>query len=50
MGGTWVIEELPDGGSLVRLLHDYRAVDDDPGGLAWIDEAVDRNSVRSWPP
>ncbi|MEJ8669578.1 aromatase/cyclase [Streptomyces sp. NBC_01614] len=44
MGGAWVIEELPGGDSLVRLLHDYRAVDDDPEGLAWIDEAVDRNS------
>ncbi|NEC93310.1 SRPBCC family protein, partial [Streptomyces sp. SID12501] len=28
----------------VRLLHDYRAIDDDPASLAWIDEAVDRNS------
>jgi aromatase len=28
----------------VRLLHDYRAIDDDPGGLAWIGQAVDRNS------
>ncbi|MFK4864408.1 aromatase/cyclase [Streptomyces sp. CSMPJR101] len=44
MGGAWVIEERPGGESLVRLLHDYRAVDDDPAGLAWIDEAVDRNS------
>lgn len=43
MGGTWIMEE--DGGStLLRLLHHYRAVDDDPEGLAWIDEAVDRNS------
>ncbi|MDG4862210.1 aromatase/cyclase [Streptomyces sp. T-3] len=44
MGGTWVIEPLPDGGSRIRLLHDYRAIDDDPEGLKWIDEAVDRNS------
>ncbi|MGW0793024.1 aromatase/cyclase [Streptomyces sp. NPDC002911] len=44
MGGTWIIEPLEDGGSRVRLLHDYRAVGDDPGHLAWIDEAVDRNS------
>ncbi|WP_242911381.1 aromatase/cyclase [Actinomadura terrae] len=44
MGGTWVIE--PEGGARcrVRLLHDYRAVDDDPESLAWIDRAVDRNS------
>ncbi|MFF4412778.1 aromatase/cyclase [Streptosporangium sp. NPDC001559] len=45
MGGTWVIEPTSDGGCRVRLLHDYRAVDDDPGGLTWIDKAVDRNST-----
>ncbi|BBA97254.1 putative aromatase [Actinacidiphila reveromycinica] len=44
MGGTWIVEPLSDAASRVRLLHDYRAVDDDPEGLAWIDEAVDRNS------
>lgn len=44
MGGTWIIEPLADGASRVRLLHDYRAVDDDPESLKWIDEAVDRNS------
>ncbi|MET7985067.1 MULTISPECIES: aromatase/cyclase [unclassified Streptomyces] len=44
MGGTWIIEPLSATSSRVRLLHDYRAVDDDPDGLKWIDEAVDRNS------
>ncbi|AJT68436.1 hypothetical protein T261_6834 [Streptomyces lydicus] len=44
MGGAWIIEELAPEKSRVRLLHDYRAVDDDPEGLAWIDRAVDRNS------
>ncbi|MFD3515336.1 aromatase/cyclase [Streptomyces sp. NPDC058657] len=44
MGGTWIIDSLSDTRSRVRLLHDYRAVDDDPEGLRWIDEAVDRNS------
>ncbi|MGW2958042.1 aromatase/cyclase [Streptomyces sp. NPDC001220] len=44
MGGTWIIEPLDDGTARIRLLHDYTAVDDDPAGLAWIDEAVDRNS------
>ncbi|MEW2635801.1 aromatase/cyclase [Streptomyces sp. NPDC048389] len=44
MGGTWIIEPLAEGTSRVRLLHDYRAVDEDPKSLAWIDEAVDRNS------
>ncbi|MEU4805707.1 aromatase/cyclase [Actinosynnema sp. NPDC023587] len=43
MGGTWIVERHPEG-ARVRLRHDYRAVDDDPVGLAWIDEAVDRNS------
>jgi aromatase len=28
----------------VRLLHDYRAIDDDPDSLTWIEQAVDRNS------
>ncbi|MFI1567888.1 aromatase/cyclase [Streptomyces sp. NPDC020490] len=44
MGGTWIIEPLDGQTSSVRLLHDYTAVDDDPAGLAWIEEAVDRNS------
>ncbi|MDA2809090.1 aromatase/cyclase [Nocardiopsis sp. RSe5-2] len=45
MGGTWIIEPVTEGRCRVRLLHDYRAVDDDPGHLAWIDQAVDRNST-----
>jgi aromatase len=44
MGGTWIIEPLGESAARVRLLHDYRAVDDDPGHLEWIDRAVDRNS------
>ncbi|MCP3821456.1 aromatase/cyclase [Streptomyces sp. A3M-1-3] len=44
MGGTWIVEPLSDSASRVRLLHDYRAVGDDPESLKWIDEAVDRNS------
>ncbi|MYT74277.1 MULTISPECIES: aromatase/cyclase [unclassified Streptomyces] len=44
MGGTWIIEPLSGTSSRVRLLHDYRAVDDDPEGLSWIDRAVDSNS------
>ncbi|HEY5834817.1 aromatase/cyclase [Streptomyces sp.] len=44
MGGAWVIERRSETGTRLRLLHDYRAVGDDPEGLAWIDEAVDRNS------
>lgn len=45
MGGTWIIEPLDESRSRVRLLHDYRAVDDDPDDLAWIDRAVDGNST-----
>jgi aromatase len=45
MGGSWVLEPLAADRCRVRLLHDYRAVDDDPAGLKWIEEAVDRNST-----
>jgi len=44
MGGTWIIEPLGTDRCRIRLLHDYRAVGDDPDKLAWIDQAVDRNS------
>jgi aromatase len=44
MSGTWIIEPLSATESRVRLLHDYQAIDDDPESLAWIDQAVDRNS------
>ncbi|MER6347546.1 aromatase/cyclase [Streptomyces sp. NPDC001595] len=44
MGGAWIVEPLSETSARIRLLHDYRAVDDDPASLAWIDEAVDRNS------
>lgn len=44
MGGAWLIEPVAARECRVRLLHDYRAIDDDPDGLAWIGQAVDRNS------
>ncbi|MDX3538441.1 aromatase/cyclase [Streptomyces sp. MB09-01] len=44
MGGAWVLEPAGPDLCRVRLLHDYRAVGDDPAKLTWIDEAVDRNS------
>ncbi|HEV8557330.1 MAG TPA: aromatase/cyclase [Actinophytocola sp.] len=44
MGGAWIIEPVSTMESRIWLLHDYRAVDDDPEGLKWIDDAVDRNS------
>lgn len=44
MGGTWIVE--PSGSvATVRLLHDFRAVDDDPERLAWVQKAVDTNST-----
>lgn len=49
MTGTWIIEPLDAGETRVRLLHEYRAIDDDPEGLRWIDEAVDRNSKAELP-
>ncbi|MBV9446031.1 MAG: aromatase/cyclase [Streptosporangiaceae bacterium] len=45
MGGAWVIEPVTAESCRVRLLHDYRAINDDPGDLVWIDQAVDRNSL-----
>ncbi|WP_406397664.1 aromatase/cyclase [Streptomyces sp. NBC_00879] len=45
MGGTWIIEPLGETESRVRLLHDYRAVDDDAHDLLWIERAVDKNST-----
>jgi aromatase len=44
MGGAWIIEPISHDESRVRLLHDYRALNDDEDKLAWIDQAVDRNS------
>lgn len=46
MGGAWVIDPVAGHRSRVRLLHHYRAIDDDPDGLAWIDRAVDQNSRK----
>jgi aromatase len=44
MSGTWIIEPLPGDHCRIRLLHRYRAIDDDPAGLARIGTAVDTNS------
>jgi aromatase len=45
MGGAWIIEPLGPEQSRVRLLHDYRAIGDDPHDLLWIERAVDKNST-----
>ena len=44
MSGEWIVEGQPDGGSLVRLLRNFSAIDDDPAALRWIANATDRNS------
>lgn len=44
MGGEWLMEAQPDGTTLVRLLHDFTAVGDDPDNVRWISEATDKNS------
>ncbi|MGI5292102.1 aromatase/cyclase [Nonomuraea polychroma] len=45
MHGEWIIERVAQTGCRVRLLHAYSAGGDDPAALAWIDRAVDRNSL-----
>ncbi|MBJ7904127.1 aromatase/cyclase [Streptomyces sp. NPDC004549] len=49
MSGTWIVEPRGERETRLRLLHSYRAVDDDPEGLEWIDRAVDRNSSEELP-
>ncbi|MFJ9694861.1 aromatase/cyclase [Kitasatospora sp. NPDC101183] len=44
MGGEWIVEADGDGASKVTLLHDYRAIGDDPAAVELIERAVDRNS------
>jgi aromatase len=44
MRGTWIIEAVGGRQTRLRLGHAYRAIDDDPESLAWIDRAVDTNS------
>lgn len=44
MGGEWQIIPVAGGGSDVVLLHDFTAVGDDAEAVAWITQAIDRNS------
>ncbi|MEU6605306.1 aromatase/cyclase [Streptomyces shenzhenensis] len=44
MGGEWIVEAIDDTRTRVRLLHDFRAVGDDPDNVEWIERAIDRNS------
>jgi aromatase len=43
MSGEWVLVPLPDNATSVVLLHDFRAIDDDPVNTALIKQTVDRN-------
>lgn len=42
MGGMWLVDPTPDGGSQVRLTHYYEA--DSAENLGWIDRTVETNS------
>ncbi|MFI0515739.1 ribosome-associated toxin RatA of RatAB toxin-antitoxin module [Streptomyces canus] len=45
MSGEWIVEAgTAPGTARLTLLHEFTAVDDDPAGLAWIEQATDRNS------
>lgn len=44
MGGTWIVEPASGNASRVTLLHHFRAIDDDPVSVDWIERAIDRNS------
>ncbi|MCD0485156.1 aromatase/cyclase [Streptacidiphilus sp. ASG 303] len=45
MGGEWTVRPTGDGHCLLELHHDFRAVDDDPAAVEWINAALDRNSA-----
>ncbi len=49
MNGTWIIEPVAEGETRLRLLHEYRAIDDRPEDLDWIEKAVDTNSRSELP-
>ena len=45
MGGRWIIEPLGYGDRCsVTLTHDFEAIGDDPDAVAFIQQAIDRNS------
>jgi aromatase len=45
LGGAWLVEPLDENASRVRLLHEFRAADDDPGALDRISAEIDRSAV-----
>jgi aromatase len=44
MSGRWSVEDAEFGASQVTLTHRFSAVADDAAAVAWIQEAIDRNS------
>ncbi|MFZ3597747.1 aromatase/cyclase [Streptomyces sp. BH104] len=44
MGGTWAVEALAPDRSRLTLTHDFTAEGDDPGAVAWLEQATDTNS------
>ncbi|MEV4659276.1 aromatase/cyclase [Micromonospora sp. NPDC049301] len=44
MGGEWLFQALPGERTKVVLRHHFTAVDDDPAAVAWVREALHRNS------
>jgi hypothetical protein len=45
IAGEWVFAPLPRNATFVVLLHKFRAVDDDPGSIAQITQAIDQASA-----
>lgn len=45
MGGEWIVEPLGDNKSRVLLAHDFQALGDEAGNVAWIERAVEDNST-----
>lgn len=45
LGGEWLLQARRGGGTRVRLLHDFQAVDDDPDSVELISQAMERNST-----
>lgn len=45
MGGSWIVEPLSERTCRVRLLHDCRAVSNEPATLEFIADTLDRNST-----
>lgn len=45
MSGEWIVAPAGPGACQVVLTHRFEAIADEPGAVAWIDEAIDRNST-----